>query len=205
MPTTMDTRGAVDGARQQVAAQLVGAQPVLRRGDRQRDAGPGVGGVVQRQQVGEHGGERQQHQPRHRAPHRDAQRSLREHAVVGRPVAAALCAAPAHGGGHRAAAVRMRGSMTPCRMSTEEVDDDEAHGEHDDGTLQRHEVAVVDRVDGEAAQTGQGEDALDQHGAADHPAHRDAGEGDDADATTAAARAARRCRAWSCPWRGRTR
>ena len=38
----------------------------------------------------------------------------------------------------------------------EEVDHDEPDGQHHHGALQRHEVAVVDRVDREPAEAGQG-------------------------------------------------
>src|SRR5882672_10345971 len=61
----------------------------------------------------------------------------------------------------------------------EEIHDDEDHGRQEDRALHDRIVAVVDRVDGESADAGPGEDGLRDHGAGEELTELQARDGDD--------------------------
>ena len=71
-----------------------------------------------------------------------------------------------------ARAWRILGSMHGVEHVDDEVDEHVGDGEDDDAALHDEEVAPEDGLDGELAHAGEGEDHLDDDGAADEGARR---------------------------------
>ena len=152
----------MDDAREQIAPELVGAQPMRRRGWR----------VGHRQ-----GSARRRHRARSRARR---SRRARARAGTARRCAARPASEATQGGlGHIAAPIasRTRGSIAAWSEVAEQRAEHHRDGQHQQAALHQRIVALVERRDQQRAQARPGEDEFDGDGAAEDPADAQAKDG----------------------------